>query len=309
MMPPAAADARATQKAALARAAHAAHTDKEIGVLLARLEKEEDKGDDPWRTANLREARRSYGKAVAIPEDMAAEKAALESEGYSTWVAARGANEFASFAPVLEKIVAMEQAIAARVAPVVAAANGKSEVAEPYDALLDAYEKGSTAAQLEVVFAALKAGLIPLLRAVREKGTPPDTAPLTQGAPFDTAAQAKLCEEIAVALGFDLNAGRLDVSVHPFTGGCGPPDVRMTTRFKETDLSEGLTGAIHETGHALYEQGRPSSDQEGLPASGALSMGAHESQSLLWERHVGLSLPFAKWLAPRLGQAFPAAYG
>jgi carboxypeptidase Taq len=309
---PATATARAAQKAALARAAHAAHTDAEVGNLLARLEEEEEAGGsaagDPWRTANVREARRAYGKAVAIPEDMAAAKAALESEGYAAWVSARKASDFQAFAPVLERIVEMERSVAALVAPVVAASAGRAALAEPYDALLDAYEKGCTAARLEVVFASLKAGLLPLLQAVREQGTPPDVALLSAGAPFDTAAQAKLCGEIAVALGFDVSAGRLDVSVHPFTGGAGPEDVRMTTRFKAGDLAEGLTGCIHETGHALYEQGRPGGAQTGLPASAALSMGAHESQSLLWERHVGLSLPFAKWLAPRLGAAFQDAF-
>ena len=316
MMPPspATAAARAAQKAALARAAHAAHTDPAIGSLLARLEKEEGGGDAStdasaaaWRAANVREARRAYGKATAIPEDVAAAKAALESEGYAAWVAARAASSFSDFAPTLERIVALERGVAARLAPVVAAAAGRADVAEPYDALLDAYEKGCTAARLEAVFAGLKAGLVPLLAAVRAQGTPPDIALLTAGAPYDPAAQAALCARIAASLGFDTDAGRLDVSVHPFTGGAGPADVRMTTRFKAGDLAEGLTGAIHETGHALYEQGRPGGEQEGLPASGALSMGAHESQSLLWERHVGLSRPFCAWLAPQLGAAFPGA--
>lgn len=313
MMPPGerAAATRAGAKAALARAAHAARTDPEIGALLDQLEREgADQAGDAWRAASIREARRAFARATALPEDVVAEKAALESEGYAAWAAARRSNDFPAFAPVLERIVALERRVAALLAPGVAAPGGGG-LAEPYDALLDGYEKGCTAARLDVLFSALKAGLIPLLAAVRgPQATAPDTGLLSAGAPYDTAAQAALCEEVAVALGFDTAAGRLDVSVHPFTGGAGPGDVRMTTRFKPGDLVEGLTGAVHETGHALYEQALPAGpDARGLPIAAALSMGAHESQSLLWERHVGLSLPFARWLAPRLGAAFPAAWG
>lgn len=107
-----------------------------------------------------------------------------------------------------------------------------------------------------------------------------------------------------MALGFDLEKGRLDVSVHPFTGGAHPTDVRMTTRFKPNEFKEGLTGAIHETGHALYEQGR-NPQYDGLPVSQAAGMAVHESQSLLWERMVGLSQPFAAYLLPKLKAAFP----
>jgi len=122
---------------------------------------------------------------------------------------------------------------------------------------------------------------------------------------FDVDAQAKLCDEVAVDLGFDLNKGRLDVSVHPFTGGACPADVRMTTRFKEGDLLEGLTGATHETGHALYEQNR-NERFAGLPVSSARSLGSHESQSLFWERHVGLSRSFARYLLGKIRKHFPS---
>ena len=254
MMPPGptAAATRAGAKAALARAAHAAKTDPEVGALLKKLEAEEGEADDAWRAASVREARRAFLRATALPEDLVAEKATLESEGYASWVAARKANDFPSFAPVLERIVALERRVAAHLTPTI-----DGTVAEPYDALLDGYEKGCTAARLETLFSALKAGLVPLLAAVRSQGIPPDTSFLTAGAPFYVSAQAALCEAIAVSLGFDKEAGRLDVSVHPFTGGAGAGDVRMTTRFKEGDLMEGITGAIHETGHSLYEQALP----------------------------------------------------
>eukprot|EP00198_Chlamydomonas_reinhardtii_P010261 XP_001699598.1 predicted protein [Chlamydomonas reinhardtii] len=107
-------------------------------------------------------------------------------------------------------------------------------------------------------------------------------------------AQAALCKKIALDLGFDTEHGRLDVSVHPFTGGAHPTDVRMTTRFKKEDVMEGITG-----------EGR----YDGLPVNSALSMGVHESQSLLWERMVGLSKPFAAYLLPLLKERFPATFG
>jgi Zn-dependent M32 family carboxypeptidase len=195
---------------------------------------------------------------------------------------------------VLEQWLAVTREKCAAIAP---------NAPDVYDTALDSFERGMTAARLDSIFATVRDGLVPLLAAVRERGTPPDDSWLA--GTFDPDAQAALCREIAVQMGFDLERGRLDVSVHPFTGGAGPSDVRMTTRFKANDLTEGLTGAIHETGHALYEQGRPGGAHEGLPVSEALSMGVHESRSLLWERMVALSRPFASFLLPRLRAAFP----
>ena len=155
-----------------------------------------------------------------------------------------------------------------------------------------------------MIAAQVRSGLVPLLAAVggSPRANRPDESWICGR--FDVGAQSALCREVALDLGFDLQRGRLDVSAHPFTGGPGPTDVRMTTRFAEADLLGGLTGAIHETGHALYEQGR-NPKHEGLPVSEALSMGVHESQSLLWERSVGLSRPFCAYLRPKLQAAFP----
>eukprot|EP00879_Flechtneria_rotunda_P015042 GHRR01015717.1.p1 GENE.GHRR01015717.1~~GHRR01015717.1.p1 ORF type:complete len:154 (+),score=56.78 GHRR01015717.1:534-995(+) len=142
-----------------------------------------------------------------------------------------------------------------------------------------------TYARLDQIFAEVRKDLVPLIADLRSKGTAPSETWLN--GIWAVEQQAALCKEVALALGFDTNIGRLDVSVHPFTGGSHPTDVRMTTRFKEHDLTEGLTGAIHETGHALYEQGRNLDPAwEGLPVGNSLSMGIHESQSLFWERMV-----------------------
>ena len=170
------------------------------------------------------------------------------------------------------------------------------------------YEKGMTQERLDEIFTEVRAGLVPLIQMIKSKGTPPDDS-LLKGAEFDIKEQANLARQIALDLGFDISKGRLDVSVHPFTGGAGPTDVRMTTRFKASDITEGLTGAIHETGHALYEQGRNQhEDWVGLSVSEAMSMGIHESQSLLWERCVALRRPFQDYLLTRLRQFFPERF-
>jgi carboxypeptidase Taq len=211
---------------------------------------------------------------------------------HQAWVKARQASDFSQFAPVLQEWVDLRREKARLVDP-----------SRPvYDILLDDYEKGVTAARLDEIFGQVKAGLVPLLADLRARGKAPSDAWLKGD--YDTKKQAELCHKIAVALGFSLDSGRLDVSVHPFTGGAHPTDVRMTTRFKQEDLTEGITGAIHETGHALYEQGR-NLEYDGLPVNQALGMGVHESQSLLWERMVGLSRPFAAYLLPLMREYFP----
>ncbi|MEW5308984.1 MAG: hypothetical protein WDW38_000901 [Sanguina aurantia] len=149
-------------------------------------------------------------------------------------------------------------------------------------------------------------GLIPLIAQI--KASPHQLSDAWLKGSYSVETQASLCKKVALDLGFDMGKGRLDVSVHPFTGGSHPTDVRITTRFKPDNLMEGLTGAIHETGHALYEQGR-NLEYDGLPVNSALGMGIHESQSLLWERMVALSPPFSKYLLPLLKESFPKEFG
>lgn len=294
-LPKNAAQARAAQKAALAGVIHERSVDPEIGRLLDTLEKSDLSSLDEFALANIRETRRDYKKSTAVTEDLVRREAALESKGYLQWVTAREQNDFQQFAPVLHEWIEIRMERAAMV-----------DASKPaYDVLADEYSAGLTAARVTEIFNEVKSGLIPFLAEIREKGVEPDNSWL-QGE-FDIDTQAQLCREIAVAIGFDLDKGRLDVSVHPFTGGAHPTDVRMTTRFKNDDVTEGLTGAIHETGHALYEQGR-NLKYDGLPVNAAAGMAIHESQSLLWERMVALSKPFAAYLLPKLHTSFPGAF-
>eukprot|EP00457_Paulinella_chromatophora_P002272 gb/GEZN01002276.1/.p1 GENE.gb/GEZN01002276.1/~~gb/GEZN01002276.1/.p1 ORF type:complete len:751 (-),score=111.68 gb/GEZN01002276.1/:302-2518(-) len=290
MMPQGAAALRAKQSAMLAGVLYEKSADKELGALIAKLEA--NPPTDVWQAAVVRDAARDYKKVIALSKDLAQREATLQSQGYQTWVEARRDSDFPKFAPILNKWIALTKEKNTAIAP----------TKDLYDTAIDTFERGMTAKRLDEIFTEVREGLVPLLKDLDKRGKAPDNSWLS--GTFDVNKQAALCNEIALDLGFDLERGRLDVSVHPFTGGSGPTDVRMTTRFKEHDLSEGITGAIHETGHALYEQGRNQA-YDCLPVSEALSMGVHESQSLLWERCVALSLPFAHYLLPKLQKAFP----
>jgi len=294
MLPTGSSDSRGKQKEALAGVIYDKKTDPVLGELLKELH-ESCAGLNEVEQVNVELAYKNYIRATALPKDLSQRIAALETEGYHAWIAARGASDYSKFAPVLQEWVDISRRKAALIDP----------SQETYNVLLDEFEKGMTATRIDEIFGQLRVGLVPLIANIKSKGTAPDGS-LLRGKEFDTKAQAALCEVIALDLGFDITKGRLDVSVHPFTGGTGPTDVRMTTRFKAMDVTEGLTGAIHETGHSLYEQGRNVyPDWEGLPVSKALSMGVHESQSLLWERMVALSKPFSHYLLPKLQTSFP----
>uniref|UniRef100_A0A7S1WYZ1 Carboxypeptidase n=1 Tax=Tetraselmis chuii TaxID=63592 RepID=A0A7S1WYZ1_9CHLO len=291
MLPSGAAACRSSQKEALAGVIYEKKTEPEIGRLLEKLLPKME-AMDPNSAAVVREAERDYKRLTAISKGMAEKMARLESEGYQSWVAARKSGDFSKFAPVLQEWVKLTRERCAIIDP--------SRPA--YDVCLDDFEKGMTSDRLDTIFSTLRASLVPLIKDLRSSGCAPDRSFLE--GEWDVETQAKLCEEVAMDLGFNTEMGRLDVSVHPFTGGSHPTDVRMTTRFKATDVTEGLTGTIHETGHALYEQGR-SLEYDNLPVNRAAGMGIHESQSLLWERMVALSLPFSNYLHPKLAAAFP----
>ena len=307
MLPPGAgaSEARAAQKSALAGFVHEAATSESLGKLISKLSariEEEGSGSgdggsfDEWALANVREASRDFTRASAVPRELAQKKASLESTAYAAWLSARSKSDFSVFAPALSEWIELCKQIAKAIDP----------GAPTYDVLLDEFEVGATEQRVLEVFECVKAGVIPLRREILEKGKKISSTPSFGGGrtSFDPEVQARLCREVALDLGFDLDKGRLDVSVHPFTGGTCPADVRMTTRFKAEDLLEGVTATTHETGHALYEQQRPS-HVAGLPVSSARSLGTHESQSLFWERHIGLTKPFASYLAKKINEHFP----
>jgi len=312
MLPGGAAAARGRQKAALAAAVHEKATHPELGALIGEAEAELAAGAAnaaaaaafTFDGATVRDARRAFDRATRVPEALVKREAELGSRGYHCWAAAREKGDFSLFAPVLEELLELRREIAQHVA---------GPDADAYNAQIDLFERGMTHARLTEILGGVKAGLLPLVSEIKASvaaGNGPAPHPALTAGGFAVEAQEAACREIATAMGFDWERGRLDVSVHPFTGGSHPSDVRITTRYTEDTLLDGIMGLVHETGHALYEQGR-NPEHDGLPVSEALSMGIHESQSLLWERMVAQRRSFWKWaeviLHKHLPETRPAA--
>ena len=297
LMPSGAAASRGAQKSAMAGVIYDKQTDKALGEMLGTLKDAPGGQLNEVQKAVIRDELKNYIKNTALPKELVQRIAQLETDAYNAWVDARQGADFSKFAPFLQQWVDISKEKAKLIDP----------TRNCYDVLLQDFEKGMTSARLDEIFVQVREGLVPLIAKLKASPNPPDASWLNGD--FDSDKQAEMCKSIAIDLGFDINKGRLDVSVHPFTGGAHPTDVRMTTRFKKHDITEGLTGAIHETGHSLYEQGRNLSPEwKDLVVSSALSMGVHESQSLLWERMVALSKPFQHYLLPKLQEAFPDAF-
>jgi carboxypeptidase Taq len=286
-LPPESADLRAEQSALMSELAHQAATDPEIGQLLAELEAGKLEGDV---VALVREARRDYDQSTKIPPEFAAERATVSSKAFHAWAEARGKSDFNTFAPHLEKQLELSRRQAEYL--------GWGD--RPYDCMIDLHDPGMTAAQIDELFAELKEGLVPL---VRDIAASPVKAPadLFKGFPVET--QRAFLMEVVKQLGFNTKRGRLDVSLHPFCSGSGR-DIRMTTRFDADNPLDALFSSIHETGHALYEQG-VNLDEIGTPLGEAVGMAIHESQSRMWENQVCRSRAFWQWAEPRFRAKFP----
>jgi carboxypeptidase Taq len=286
---------RAEQMALLARMTHDLLTTPETGDLLAAVEGTPLVSDpESDAAANVREVRRAYDRAVKLPRELVAELARVTSQAQQVWQQARRDNDFPLFRPWLERVVALKRQEAEAV----------GYRASPYDALLDEYEPGATAAEITRVFVALSEELVPLIAAIAASGRTPRRDLLERSYPVNR--QQAFGREAAAAIGFDFDAGRLDVTTHPFCSGIGPGDCRITTRYNEHHFNEAFFGVLHEAGHGLYEQGLDP-ERFGTPLGSAASLGIHESQSRLWENQVGRGRPFWEYFFPRTRQAFPEA--
>jgi len=269
-MPPAGGGQRAESRGALAAVLHGLRTDRRLPEW---IDAAQDADLDAAGRADLREAARMHALSTRVPGALAEALAREASATHQVWAQAKAARDPAAFLPALDRMVSLRRQEAQ------ALSGGEGD---PYDALLDQYEPGASAAALGETFARLRTGLTALLD--RIAGAP--AAPVTRGR-FAQEAQLALARAAAEACGYDWNAGRLDLAVHPFSSG-GGRDVRITTRVSEDDPMECLYSTLHETGHALYELGVAEA-LLGRPAGGHASMGVHESQSRLWENHVGRS--------------------
>ena len=290
MMPPAAAPLRGEQASLLSSLVHERRTRPELGELIARCQADAELMADPDAAANVRNLRHDFDRATRLPMALVREMAETTTLAMHTWREARERNDFAAFAPWLEKLMVLNQRTAEHL--------GVPEGGELYDALLDTYEPGMRAAELDRVFGELRAGLVPLIRELGESGNRPDTAWMDIPLPLDR--QEAFNRGVVERMGFDFNGGRLDVSTHPFCESAGPGDTRLTTRYDEAQFLSALHSTMHEVGHGLYEQNLPKAERFGQPLAEAASMGIHESQSRMWENLVGRGRPFWEWNLPRL---------
>jgi carboxypeptidase Taq len=292
MMPEGSAGVRAEQLATLKGLAHELLTAPETGGLLAAADHEQA-GLSEWQRANLREMRRTYLHATAVPRDLVEANSRAVSRAEMAWREARRDSDFAQLLPHLAEVLALQRQIGQ--------AKGAALGLSPYDALLDSYDPGLCQAKIDPVFADLRAELPELIAAAQARQrTLPSIEPLD--GPFPVDVQRRIGTGLMQAVGFDFSKGRLDISLHPFCGG-STGDVRITTRYDEDDVFGALMGVLHETGHALYEQGRPE-EWRHQPVGAARGMTLHESQSLLIEMQACRSREFMTALAPILREAF-----
>ncbi|MCW5765466.1 MAG: carboxypeptidase M32 [Phycisphaeraceae bacterium] len=287
-MPAGGAAHRAEQQAMVAALAHQRATDRKVADLLAACESDGAVMADARSAANVREARREYDRATKLPESLVAEFSRTCSLAQEAWKEARQRSDFGHFAPWLEKVMALTR----RKAECYGAPPG----GELYDAMLDQYEPGMRAAQVEAIFGPLRKRLAALVSRIAAAPRRPGDRLLSLKAP--AAQQQAFGEAVLAAMGFDLKAGRLDTTAHPFCESIGPGDTRLTTRYTTDSFLEPLFGTMHEAGHGLYEQGLPKAEHFGEPLADSISLGVHESQSRMWENFVGRSREFWTWALP-----------
>lgn len=285
---------RAEQMSWFSGYVHERFTAAEVGEWIVEAE-DQTKAGDVVAAANCREWRHEYDRSTCLPTKLVQELAEARVHSQAAWAEARKVSDFRRFAPHLQKLVDLSREHAERW--------GYDD--QLYDALIDRFERGATARGLVGTLGSLRTDLLPIVDAATSR-PPYDRSGLSGHYPVER--QQAFNREVAESIGFDFEAGRIDTAVHPFCSGMAPYDTRLTTRYDETDFLSSLFGVLHEAGHGLYEQGLPK-DWRGQPVGNSVSLGVHESQSRLWENHVGRSRGFwEKWL-PRAIHHFPHLMG
>jgi carboxypeptidase Taq len=293
MMASGAAPARAEVMAELSVFQHELTTDPEVCDLISQAE-EGASALNPWQASNLKKIRRGHTHATAVSARLVSEKVRATSEAEMLWRQARPANDFKALAPKLEVVFKLIKEEADQLSDALGV--------PAYEALIDQYDEGRTEAQIDVIFDDLETFLPNFLSEVIEKQAAQD-APQSLDGPFALKDQRKVARQIMEIIGFPFEHGRLDDSHHPFCGGA-EGDIRITSRYDEEDFLTGLYAIIHETGHALYENGLPK-EWRGQPVGNAQGMTLHESQSLLLEMQAGRTQEFVGFVSPLLREAFP----
>ena len=293
MMPRGSAELRGEQVAALETEYHALLTTPKVTRLLDRAQADL-RGLEDWQVSNLREMRRQRDHAIATPVTLISRLARATAMAESQWLAARRDNNYALFAPHLEEVLLLVRDKAALL--------GQALNLPPYDALVDEFSPGVGTADIDAIFKALSRRLPGMIGEALERQQSQPLLPVT--GKFSTSKQRSLVVEVMKAVGFPFDQGRLDESEHPFTEGV-VGDLRLTTRYDAADPFAGLLGALHETGHAMYDVGMPASWRD-QPVGRDRGMALEESQSLLLEMIIGRSAPFLRYLQPLLQKHYGA---
>lgn len=288
-MPPKGADFRAQQLATLAGVAHELSTGEELGRILSDLGN--DASLDEKQKRNVIQSQKDYNDRKKYSTEFVEKMSRTISESFVAWQEAKQKDDFTIFAPKLSQLLDLKKQ--------------ECEILgykdHPYDALLDQYEPGAKTAELTTLFADVRAQLVDFVKQIAAR---PQNNDKFMYRHYRKDTQWELGIELLKQMGYDFEAGRQDISTHPFTTNFSSQDVRVTTRIAENNLNEMIWSCIHEGGHALYEQGLPASEY-GLPSGEFISLGIHESQSRLWENNVGRSYPYWKANFPKLRAMFP----
>ena len=288
MMPEGGTPARSQQRSALSTLSHELLTSDEMAELLDQLESE-NLNDE--QESVVREVRRRHDRAAKVPEELVKEISEVSSEAMPVWKGAREEDDFEQFAPTLEKLVELKREYAEHIDP----------DRDPYEVLFEEYEPYLGIEKAETVLQQLRDELVPLVDAVRESDA--DLATDTFSGEYDIDTQENLARDVLDTLGYDWDHGRLDTAPHPFSTG-NQFDARVTTRFSPDEPLGALMATVHEFGHATYTLGLPREDY-GTPLGESRDMTVHESQSRLWENHVGRSQPFWERFLPKVKERFP----
>jgi carboxypeptidase Taq len=290
-MPPLGAEARAEQRATIARIAHERQTDPSLGELLEQLRPfEESQPYESFEASIVRVARGDFEKASRVPTDLRADLSRLASRGYRAWLQAREQQDYGVLLPYLERGLELRRRYVECFAP----------YDDPYDVLLDIYEPGMKTAEVEAIFERLKDALVPMIRSFGEAASVDESC--LHGY-FARAVQRRFSLDVLQRWGMDSAAWRLDKTVHPFMTCFSPSDIRLTTNFHEDSL-HGILSCFHEFGHGVYERNVDPRCAR-TPLAEGVSSAFHESQSRLWENLVGRSLAAWRFFYPALQEAFP----
>lgn len=288
-MPEKGADFRAQQLSTLSGIYHKLFTEDEFGRMLESLSA--DSSLDARQKKNIELTLENYTKQKRYTTEFVELMSKTISECFQAWQTAKEKNDFTIYQPKLEKLVELKKQ--------------ECEILgyekHPYDAMLNEYEKGITTAEIETLFAEVRKELVPFVKKIAEAEQVDDAVFFRK---YEKDKQWTLGLDLLKQMGYDFEAGRQDLSSHPFTTSFNPLDVRVTTRINENDLSEMIWSCIHEGGHGLYEQGL-SPEEYGMPLGEAVSLGIHESQSRLWENNVGRSIAYWKNNFQRVKDQFP----